>query len=599
MKKLLIAICLSLLFPISAFALSTYLPYQGGTGTNCIPTQGQVLLGTSGGVYNCVATSSLGITSGSSINTNPFSATYFIATSTIATSSFPVASSTTICLGGSCLSAWPTSATWGAITGTLSSQTDLWNYLQTLLSTTTAASTYYPLTNPSNYISLGSLSGGTGISYNNSTGVITNNAPDQTVVLTNGTGISTSGTYPNFTITNTSPDQTVALTGASGITTSGTYPNFTISGTALLSTTSAASTYVPYTGATGLVNLGSQSLTTSGTVSATNTLATNATTTNQVYTGITSSFLATDPNGKVIATTSPISSITITSPTSTITVGGTGSAPTVDIALGHANTWSAAQSLPASGLLIKGSSTGYNTFAMANTTATAYTTTIPANTGTVAELNIVGQTFTQNQQITNAVTTNPTLVVKQVAAQTADNYQQQDSSGNVLRKDDINGTGYFGGTGSTIIQDGLIVNQMQGTTSAETFNAKGSSDTNLIYTDTNNDRVGIGTSTPTTKLSVVGTITSTALAVNAAQTVVNCSTSGTATFSEPEQGITYKQVIVYQAACLGTAAYTFHTAFTNTPDSIGANAATVTAISTTAMTVTGATTSGFLQAYGY
>ena len=32
---------------------------------------------------------------------------------------------------------------------------------------------------------------------------VTNTAPDQTVVLTAGTGISTSGTYPNFTITNT------------------------------------------------------------------------------------------------------------------------------------------------------------------------------------------------------------------------------------------------------------------------------------------------------------------------------------------------------------------------------------------------------------
>jgi hypothetical protein len=50
-----------------------------------------------------------------------------------------------------------------------------------------------------------SLSAGTAISYDNSTGVITNSAPDQTVSLTGGTGISTSGTYPNFTITNTSP----------------------------------------------------------------------------------------------------------------------------------------------------------------------------------------------------------------------------------------------------------------------------------------------------------------------------------------------------------------------------------------------------------
>ena len=51
----------------------------------------------------------------------------------------------------------------------------------------------------------GAVSAGTGISYVSGTGVITNAAPDQTVVLNAGTGISTSGTYPNFTITNTSP----------------------------------------------------------------------------------------------------------------------------------------------------------------------------------------------------------------------------------------------------------------------------------------------------------------------------------------------------------------------------------------------------------
>jgi hypothetical protein len=79
---------------------------------------------------------------------------------------------------------------------------------------------------------------GTGISISGSpitssgTLTITNSAPDQTVVLTASTGISTSGTYPNFTITNSAPDQTVALTGGTGITTSGTYPNFTITNSA-------------------------------------------------------------------------------------------------------------------------------------------------------------------------------------------------------------------------------------------------------------------------------------------------------------------------------------------------------------------------------
>jgi microcystin-dependent protein len=73
-----------------------------------------------------------------------------------------------------------------------------------------------------------SLSAGTGISYDNKTGSITNSSPDQTVVLTAGTGISTSGTYPNFTITNSSPDQTVKLTSGTGISVTGTYPDFTI-----------------------------------------------------------------------------------------------------------------------------------------------------------------------------------------------------------------------------------------------------------------------------------------------------------------------------------------------------------------------------------
>ncbi len=77
--------------------------------------------------------------------------------------------------------------------------------------------------------------GGTGISVTGSpittsgTLTITNTAPDQTVALTSGTGITTSGTYPNFTITNSAPDQTVVLTQGGTTTITGTYPNFTIS----------------------------------------------------------------------------------------------------------------------------------------------------------------------------------------------------------------------------------------------------------------------------------------------------------------------------------------------------------------------------------
>jgi hypothetical protein len=72
------------------------------------------------------------------------------------------------------------------------------------------------------------LSAGTGISYDNATGIITNSEPDQTVTLTDGTGITVTGTYPSFTITNSLPDQTVVLTDGTDITITGTYPNFTI-----------------------------------------------------------------------------------------------------------------------------------------------------------------------------------------------------------------------------------------------------------------------------------------------------------------------------------------------------------------------------------
>lgn len=50
-------------------AYATFIPFQGGTGTTCIPSYGQVLVGTSGGIYNCQATSTLGITGGSGSGT--------------------------------------------------------------------------------------------------------------------------------------------------------------------------------------------------------------------------------------------------------------------------------------------------------------------------------------------------------------------------------------------------------------------------------------------------------------------------------------------------------------------------------------------------
>jgi hypothetical protein len=111
------------------------------------------------------------------------------------------------------------------------------------------------------------LTASTGIStsgtYPNFT--ITNSAPDQTVVLTAGTGITTSGTYPNFTVTNSAPDQTVALTAGTGISVTGTYPNFTITNSSPSSggTVTSIATTAPITGGT-ITSTGTIGITQSG-----------------------------------------------------------------------------------------------------------------------------------------------------------------------------------------------------------------------------------------------------------------------------------------------------------------------------------------------
>jgi hypothetical protein len=89
---------------------------------------------------------------------------------------------------------------------------------------------------------------------------------------------------------------------------------------------------------------------------------------------------------------------------------------------------------------------------------------------------------------------------------------------------------------------------------------------------------------------------------NAPKTTVSCYTSGTAVFAMPQQGTGDMKVKAFLSSCVGTASYTFPTAFTQTPSIVTTNevaGSIVTSLSTTTMTVTGATTTGFLVLEGW
>ena len=178
-----------------------------------------------------------------------------------------------------------------------------------------------------------SNSAGTGISYDSGTGVITNSAPDQTVVLNSGTGISTSGTYPNFTVTNSAPDQTVSIANGTGISATGTYPAFTVTNTGV--TSAVAGTGISVSGSTGAVTVTNTApdqtvaLTGAGTTVVTGTYPNFTITSTDSTTGTVTSVAATAGTG-ISVTGSPITTsgtlnITNTAPDQTVAIAsGTG-----------------------------------------------------------------------------------------------------------------------------------------------------------------------------------------------------------------------------------------------------------------------------------
>ena len=110
-------------------------------------------------------------------------------------------------------------------------------------------------------------------------------------------------------------------------------------------------------------------------------------------------FALQNSNDKINAGTSGASLTVATGAAGFITTDASGNfwiGGTVGALTNIANTFTAAQSFPASGILIKGSSTGYTTVASANTGASSYTITMPAATDTVA---VLGQTQTFSKAI--------------------------------------------------------------------------------------------------------------------------------------------------------------------------------------------------------
>ena len=107
--------------------------------------------------------------------------------------------------------------------------------------------------------------------------------------------------------------------------------------------------------------------------------------------------------------TDPSDVTSVSNSDGTLTVTPTTGAVVASLALNHANTWTAVQTFTNSDLALLGASTGSTIFTSANSSSTTYTATIPANTGTIAELNLA-QTFTATQTFPSASITNAELV---------------------------------------------------------------------------------------------------------------------------------------------------------------------------------------------